>query len=730
MANILLRTFYYLTFFIYLNSIVFAQNYEKHVDMSAKVYSSGEDKFIAITLVNDKKWHTYWKNPGDAGLPISFDFKLNDQPFNPFAYEWPTPKRYREDGDVIAYGYGGSYTFFFKANKNLEEGILDIHGKWLVCKQICLPGEENLSLKLNSNGLGQSDNFKLSENELTKAFEKLPKEIEKPKDLEIYFTKGEGESLFLQYTLKNIDLTKLDISGNLIYPFLTDPLDFKHEKLYLDKLNNTIYGIIPIDWDGQYEEPEWPLPEDGVFTRKLSAPFLLIGDNGEAFKFSLDIKEFSITGYKSFENFLKTLTPIDENSFEKVQEPKQSIFYYIIFAFLGGLILNLMPCVLPVISLKLFGLIAHRDESKKKILKHNLSYTFGVISTFLILAAVILFLKISGEQVGWGFQLQSPGFVFFMMMMIFIMALNLLGLFEFITPGGKTLGTKEIKKGFSADFLNGVLATILSTPCSAPFLGAALTFAFTTSYFNIFIIFIFIGIGLSFPFILTGFFPKLISFIPKPGQWMDTLKKFLGLTMLLTFVWLYDVLANIIDFSFAGIYINTILALTFFAFFFRKSINKIFAWNVLFFILPVILTFMLINNNGLNIDYGDSNQAAKTESNLEWMKWSEQEMQALKGEYVFVDFTAKWCLTCKVNKKLVLNTKGFEELKNKHNIQLMVADWTKRDDNITQFLRKYNIVGVPAYFIQKPDGEIISLGEVISLEKIKKHITGDVSTPE
>jgi thiol:disulfide interchange protein/DsbC/DsbD-like thiol-disulfide interchange protein len=717
---------------IFNSSNVFAQNYEKHVDMQVKVFESNDKSLIAITLKNDQKWHTYWKNPGDAGLAITFDFNLNDKPFAPKEYEWPTPHRYREDGDVIAYGYGGDYTFFFETNKDdISNGELLIHGKWLVCKQICLPGEQTVEVSLDQSGEGETSNHQIDENELLKRLAKLPQLSKKPENLEIYFTKGEGETLYLQYTLKDIELEDYDFSGNILYPFLTDPLDFKHEKVYWDNNNKTLYGVIPIDWDGQYEEPEWPLPEDGVFTRKIIAPFLFIGKDHKTIKFELPIKEFSPTGYASFNNFLKSLTPLDENSMPtQVQEGPQNIFYYILFAFLGGLILNLMPCVLPVISLKLFGLIAHRDESKSKILKHNLSYTLGVIVTFIVLAIVVLSLKISGEQVGWGFQLQSPGFVFFMLMMIFIMSLNLLGLFEFITPGGKTLGTKEIKRGFSADFVNGVLATILSTPCSAPFLGAALTFAFTTSYFNIFLIFIFVGIGLSFPFIITGFFPKLISFLPKPGKWMDHLKKVLGLTMLLTTVWLYDVLANIINYSNAGIYLNTIIVLTFFAFFFRKHIARIFAWNVIVFALPIIFTSLMIQNNGLEVYYADEASVKTEESNLDWMKWDEQEMKSYQDQWVFVDFTAKWCLTCKVNKKLVLNTKGFEELVQKYDIQLMVADWTKRDDNITQFLRKYNIVGVPAYFIQKPDGELISLGEVISIEKITKHIKGDVSPSE
>ena len=241
-----------------------------------------------------------------------------------------------------------------------------------------------------------------------------------------------------------------------------------------------------------------------------------------------------------------------------------------------------MPCVLPVISLKLFGLIIHSNETKKQILKHNLSYTAGVLASFLILGAAVVILKASGDQIGWGFQLQSPLFVLTMMIILLVMALNMLGLFEFVTPGGKHLGNAEIKKGMGGDFINGVLATILSTPCSAPFLGTALTFAFTTSYLNIFLIFIAVGIGLSFPFLLTGFFPALIKFLPKPGLWMENLKRLLGLSLILTAIWLYDVFFAILSHEALGLYINTLFALIIFAFYFRKHMSKNRLFNAIF----------------------------------------------------------------------------------------------------------------------------------------------------
>jgi thiol:disulfide interchange protein DsbD len=330
---------------------------------------------------------------------------------------------------------------------------------------------------------------------------------------------------------------------------------------------------------------------------------------------------------------------------------------------------------------------------------------------------MIVLVKSSGEAVGWGFQLQSPLFVLVMVAILFIMSLNLFGLFEFITPGGKSLGSAQIKDGFSGDFFSGVLSTILSTPCSAPFLGTALAFAFTGSPVLIFLIFTFVGIGLAFPFLLTGLFPALISFLPRPGAWMEKLKYFLGLTMLVTVAWLSDVFLNLVDPAIwlwpLAIFFITI----FFAFFFRAKISKNPGLNALFFLLP----FALIIGAFKTFPAKPADRMNQVLSETLWQPFSPEVLKSHLGKIVFIDFTAAWCLTCKVNKKLVLDTDEFKAYTAEKGIVLMRGDWTQRDDVITNFLKSYNIVGVPAYFIQKPDGTIIPLGETISLGKLKEH---------
>ena len=708
------KYFFYLILFI---NLAFAQQ-AKHVEMGAKSFKHQNKTLLALNFINEKHWHTYWKNPGDAGLEIKVKFYLGDKEIKLKDYPWPTPKRYIEQGNMWAYGYSKEYSLFFELNEALKNQNLKIVATWLVCKDICIPGSQTINLNLNQNLLA-SQGPSYDDNKLVKRFINLPRKGSES-NLSLFLTKAEGDNkLALHYILENVKLAQIREKSNIITPYLASPFDYKHEEVYFDSKTNTLFGRFYVDWDGAYEEPTWDLPKDGQFKRPMNALYLLNYPKDVPSKIiSQSFTQFTLSGDKKLSKKYDSLTPLDEiqNKVKKNQKSEQSTFLILIFAFLGGLILNLMPCVLPVISLKLFGLIVHKDESKINILKHNLSYTAGVLFSFSVLASIVAILKTTGESIGWGFQLQSPIFVFFMIIILFVMSLNMFGLFEFVTPGGKTLTNKALKAGFSADFFNGVLATILSTPCSAPFLGTALTFAFTSSVLLSFLVFLFVGFGLSFPFILTGFFPRLIHFLPNPGAWMQVLKYFLGLSLLLTCVWLIDVLFGIVNFTDVGLYFALTLSMIFFSFFFYRSISK----NKLLNLLLILSCFILfIQTQSL---FKDSQTQSLTTLNTQWEKWSPEKVSASKGEYLFINFTAKWCLTCKVNKKLVLESAEFKKLAKEKNIRLLEGDWTKKDDAITNFLAGYNIVGVPAYFIKTPSGKILSLGETISISKIKENL--------
>ena len=700
-------------FFLTLLSLTaFAQNNVNPVKVGARALNIEGENILAVTFENDDHWHTYWKNPGDAGTEIKIEFQEAGNNISLTELPWPKPKRYIEQGNLWAYGYSHKYSLFFKLPESLKNKTLDINSQWLVCKDICIPGGRIFAIDLDENLNGTATPV-IADDKLKSELAKLPKLGDVK--FEFFLNKNiEENKLSLHYLIENADFKLISDKESVIYPYHQFPFDYKHEELYFDKENKLIYGRIQIDWDGVYEEPPIDLPQNGVFDQPITAKFL-VNYGAEPVIIEKTFKEFSLTGEEALNKIFAKLNTSSNKTTRGANKKDQSLFWILIFGFLGGLILNLMPCVLPVISLKLFGLVAHRDEGKKNILRHNLAYTAGVLSSFFVLGAVIISIKETGAKIGWGFQLQSPIFVFFMLMFIFILALNMLGLFEFVTPGGRTLGNKELKSGFMGDFVNGIIAVILSTPCSAPFLGSALTYAFTTETINIFIVFTAIGLGLAFPFIITGIFPALIKFLPKPGAWMEKLKNFLGLTLLLTVVWLYDVLDGLIDLEFSGIYINAILVMTFFAFFLRKKISRNPFLSLAFFVMPVLLFAQTVKMGGFDI----SQTETKSSSSLAWQKWSKEKLDSQPGP-IFVNFTAKWCLTCKVNKKLVLETDDFKQFSQEYKISLLEGDWTKRDPEISAFLESHSIVGVPAYFVKTKSGQIKSLGETISIEKIRE----------
>jgi thiol:disulfide interchange protein len=687
---------------LFLSLSVFAA--EEHATISMQRW----EKKLVISINHDKGWHTYWKNPGDAGIASSFKFSKEIKPL-----EWPSPKKYIEAGDILTIGYSDLKHFFF------EEAVGDVEVKVgvLICKDICIPGEAILKLSDKDAFVSNRPREPYDLSELKKAFDDLPAEANRPLDLEYYLTRVKDQpKLTLHYALKNIKNPKLPHELNLLTAFPQSPWGFKRESLYFK--DGTLFGKTEIEWDGEYQEPPVDLPQDGKFTTPYELKFLMNAPGMDKVQvISLKAENVSLEN-PTLNDFYKSIPPLSGSTKSNDKGSSGNIFEYLLFAFLGGLILNLMPCVLPVISLKLFGLIKHQNLSKQKLLKHNLTYTAGVISTFIGLGVVVAGIKASGEEIGWGFQLQSPAFLLIMILILFILSLNLFGLFEFKTPGGSKLGSTELSEGFTGDFLSGVLTTILSTPCSAPFLGTALAFAFTTSTFNIFLMFIFIGLGLSFPFLMTALFPKSLHILPRPGAWMEKLKYFLGLTLLFTVVWLYDVCLALVNAESMSVMINFLFILWFFAFFSAKNLFQSKIILSFLFALPLLATIFVIKN----LELKPLTVSEKSSSTDQWKPWSEEKLISEKGTFVFVDFTAEWCLTCKVNKKLVLETDGFNELAKKHNVTLMRADWTKRDDNITQFLKRYNVVGVPAYFIQKPSGEIISLGETITLGKIEGHL--------
>ncbi|QDK42368.1 hypothetical protein DOM21_13125 [Bacteriovorax stolpii] len=700
---------------------------EKPVELSLQTLRIENQDYLVLSFKNFPEWHTYWKNPGDAGLPIKNSFSINQKEIAFEEQEWPVPKKFIQPGNLWGYGYEGEYSLFYKLTKDklvqITNQEISLDSKWLSCKHICIPGQQKAKFKFNqlsekidilSSGLMKE----LDQTILIERFSKLPKFV---KDIEIDLNLSRGispKSLTLSYESK----TKINLNKdfNFLYIFPTSLLDIKHEGIRNSE--EKLLGTTEILWDGEYSNPPEPLPGNGIFKMPLVLKFLVLDLRTNEFIVSeRTFKGFSLTPVRPIKPAEQPKLAVEIQSSSSI--PSSSLALYIVMAFLGGLILNVMPCVLPVITIKLFSLIKYKEQSHRLILKHNFFYTLGILSTFLLLASIVLFLKSIGTQVGWGFQLQSPYFVSFMILGLFLFSLNLFGMFEFATVGGNKLGNLKPTEGFVGDYFSGVLATVLSTPCSAPFLGTALTFAFTSSSFQIYIIFLMIGLGLSFPFILTSIYPGLVFFLPKPGPWMIKVKKILGVTLLLTLFWLIDVYNALVSGSPHFIKLLFCLVFIFGGFLFQKRNDKWISY-ISFGLAVALLTHISITPVIFNSDNDAYLISDKNTKGLDWEIWSELRMEEYKksGDLVFIDFTAKWCFTCKVNEKLVLETNAFKSLAKEYNLKLLIADWTKRDPVIESFLRRNGLVGVPAYFIQNKDGTLINLGETISIDSIKKNL--------
>ena len=337
------------------------------------------------------------------------------------------------------------------------------------------------------------------------------------------------------------------------------------------------------------------------------------------------------------------------------------------------------------------------------------------------------FLKFLENTIGWGFHLQSAPFLAIMVIFLFILSLNLFGLYDIRTPGGTLIGNIDVDQSYKGDFISGLLATVLSTPCSAPFLGVALTFAFTSPFHYTLLIFLSVGLGLSLPFLLIGFFPSLLKVLPKPGAWMDHFKKILGLSLLLTGFWLFDVFQSIITHSLSSVLLILTLVLIFFFFFVLKKVNLKKLQKSLLLALPLCSFLYLVIFQLKEIPTHPSTKVSATAERLGhlWEKWSPEKMVEYQklGQLVFVDFTAKWCFTCIVNEKLVLNTNEFKKLIKEKKVKALYADWTKRDPIIGGWLKKQGIFGLPAYFIQTHKGDLINLGETISIQEIRENLS-------
>jgi len=441
---------------------------------------------------------------------------------------------------------------------------------------------------------------------------------------------------------------------------------------------------------------------------KIFAGFQVCQDSGTCM--FPEEKEFTLNINYDKKYDINNIASENEATVPDTKTPFSSVLKYLLMAFLGGIILNVMPCVLPVLSIKAMSLVKQSQQDKKEILKGSLMYTAGIIVSFIVMASVVIFLKISGEMVGWGFQFQSPGFVMALLIMIFVFALSMFDVLIFSAPGMSKATQASQKQGHWGSFLSGIFAVLLATPCTAPMLGAALGFAFTQPPLMILAIFILIGLGLALPFLLIGFWPAAIKIIPRPGDWMNIFKEVMGFLLFATALFLLRTLYFLVggDGTFNILWFLVILAFSTWMFgrWTRPHIPHKKQW-----IMAILSVLISIFGGMYLLKFDDHNSKNKTDmpSSVKgnWGVFSPEKVQELRdeGKPVFIDFGAEWCMTCKTNERVVLYTKEIQNAFKAYNVVLLRGDNTKRDPIINEWLRKFKRAGVPLYILYIPGKE-------------------------
>ncbi len=620
----------------------------------------GQSFEVGLLLKMAPGWHTYWENSGDAGLPTALTWRLPEG-FEAGAMQWPLPERKIEPGEIWTYGYSDQVLLIINITPpkvlSGDKVVLSAKADWLVCKEICVPGSAELSLTLPVVQVTSPDHTDL----FAKAKSAQPRASGAPFVMR-WEKKGSGWELEVE-------------------------------------------GV-----DHSLRTDLFPLPAEGQESIHPTS-------SGQG--------RWQISGVESFRGVLV----IGEGSGRQgwmIQSPSASagggwpagLWLALFNGFLGGLILNLMPCVLPVISLKVFGFMRQAGESAGKIFVHGLAFSAGIFAWFGGLAIVILALRAGGSEVAWSFQFQNPWFNIVVGSILFVFALNLMGLFEVVLPGraSHALGEASSGSGLGGSFFQGVFATLLATPCTAPFLGAALGFAFAQSAGVILLMFGAVATGMSLPYLILTARPSWMRFLPRPGAWMEKVKQLMAFPLLASLVWIGSILGAQQGIEGLVWFLAFLLCLGLACWIYGNFCGPISSPRVRGLALVCVATVVI--GGGWFCLWEPAHQAAQSDDQkIVWTPFAPAQIieAQRQGRAVFVDFTADWCITCKFNERTAIQTSRVRALLKSKNILPMKADWTSADPVITSALKSFGRVGVPLYVLYPANGaEPIVLPELLT----------------
>ena len=628
---------------------------------SVTSFVPGQPFDVALREKIEPGWHTYWKNPGDAGAPSRIKWLLPEG-FSAGDIQWPWPMRITY-GPLMDYGYEKEVllpvTITPPADFSGTEVVIKAHARWLVCADVCVPEQADLSLTLPAAANASPD--PATQSLFDAARQRIPRAL--------------GVEASWQLTGKQVSLQipMTDLSGARI-----KSVDFFPEEA------GSILNAAPQHFRVDDQGLTLTLAADKGVTRKSSMAGVVVVTETRG---QTQTSGFRVNpGYQSSEPAAGSMDP----------------WTAILFALLGGLILNLMPCVFPVLSIKVLALAAHRDGDHVRA--NGWVYALGVVLGFVAIAAVLLVLRTAGEQIGWGFQLQSPVVVAGLAYLFFVIGLNFSGYFEAGTSLMSLGDGLASRPGITGSFFTGLLATVVAAPCTAPFMAGAVGYALLVNNLLALAIFAALGLGMAAPYVLLCYFPALLRLLPRPGAWMQTFRELLAFPMYGSAIWLVWVLSQQTGMTGVVVVLSGGLLLTAAIWVGRRKWLRpaMLTLAALLVLVALYLPFRLVAAMPV-ASVGKSEVKGEQPKDTLWQPYSAERLAELRKQGpVFVDFSAAWCITCKVNEAVALDNAKVRAAFASHHVQALRGDWTNQDPEITRALSEYGRSGVPLYLLYKP----------------------------
>jgi thiol:disulfide interchange protein len=685
----------------------------------ASTFNRGEAADAGLYFRIDPGWHVYWKNAGDAGEPPHMKWTLPDG-IAAGPLEFPAPKRLPL-GPLMDFGYENEVLFPFDLNvaQTAKPGWVLLHAKvdWLVCQASCIPGKAELEVTRGVSDHPRRAVLLSIDNALFKRLGgRLPKPL--PAGVQAVFRPTqEGFQLSIDTGQKETDAAFFPADAEILDNPAAQKIESAETGLVLDLKKDAnlsanpseLKGVVELSGGRAYEIAAQPEGAIKAAVKDLKAA--LTAPNPAQAPSPASAPK-TVPASPALGPIGPAAAPAPVASSDSTpQQPvaKQPSGLGLLratgLAFLGGLLLNLMPCVFPVLFLKGLSLVNSGNEERSKLRAHGMVYTAGILVSFWALVAVLLGLKAAGAILGWGFQFQSPVFLALMAGLLFFLGLSLAGQFEIGLTITGTGGTLARKQGYSGSFFTGVLAVVVATPCTAPFMGAALGYALAQSAAVTFAVFTALALGLAAPYIALTLQPAWTRILPKPGVWMDVLKQAVAVPIFGTAIWLAWVLARAYGADMLLALLSSFLLLAIAGWFLGRWPAKRWAMAVAGLIVVTVIGLSVYSKTMVEPKFDPSHVLTiGLKPGSYWEAWSENALarHQAQGQPVFVDFTASWCLSCQVNERVALEQPSVQKAFQDSNVALLKADWTRGDDAITQTLASLGRSGVPAYALYVP----------------------------